>query len=56
MKKKSKFKPRTIENNLRGAFDKNNVWWSEQDINKFTGGVAKMFFGISKEEIIIIDK
>jgi hypothetical protein len=56
MKKKTKFKQKPIEKNLRGAFDKNNVWWSEEDINNFTGGVVKMFFGIPKEEIKIIEK
>ncbi len=46
-------KPKVI---IRGAYDKDNDWWFEEDIQRFTGGVIKMCFGKSREKVEIIER
>lgn len=40
----------------KGAFDKNEVWWHEEDIKAFTNGSVEQFFGKKKEDIDIVEK
>lgn len=37
----------------KGAYDKEGVWWDQEDIKVFTSGVVRMRFGCEKGEIVL---
>jgi hypothetical protein len=55
-KKMIRMKQQTENEMKQGAYDKNGDWWDKRDIETFTGGVIMLCFGMSKEEIKIIEK
>lgn len=54
--KKKYLKNIVIPKTIRGAYDKNNTWWCEEDIQNYTGGMIKMFFGKTREQIEIVER
>ncbi len=55
---KKKYLPKTAPKKdvVRGAYDKRGEWWSEEDIQVFTGGMITLCFGKQREHIKIMER